>query len=355
LMINGRFVHAEPGGFRRYAVEVAARIPGATIVSPRPRFARGAAGKLWEQTILARRARHEVLWSPATSGPVRHRSHVVTLHDVAPLADPSGVTSLFGAVHRVLLPALAKSADRLVVDSAAMGDELVARFGVSASLVTIAPPGVSDVFRQASQISKAEARQRLDLSKRGIDVSRIVVGGLVSSIPRKNGRGVVDTLDRVVSSGAGEAMTAGWDGPTRVFGRSQRPRSTLVTDLGSLSDEDLALFYRAIDVFVWLPSHEGFGLPVIEAAATGTAVVCSPVPAAVEHLGDSAHIVETTSAAIAAVRDLVEDNQLRDQRAARCLADVEGLTWERTAVAVTRALDACDRSHSHVSRSDRKR
>lgn len=337
MIINGRFRHSEPGGFRRYATEVSARVPGAQVITPPARVARGAAGQIWEQTVLGFRARNDVLWSPATSGPIRHRRHIVTLHDLAPLVDPAAVSGRFAALNRRLIPALARSAATIVVDSAVIGGEIASRFGVRSSKLRIAPPGVGAIFREVAVMGKTEARQTLGLANLGIDIGRPLVGGLVSTIPRKNAEGVIETLNTIVTAGAAAAVVAGWDGPARVFGDRTRVQSRLVPDLGSITDEEVALFYRALDVFVWLPDYEGFGLPVVEAAAAGTAVVCTAVPAALEHLTPEVAIVNDTAGAIAAVRDLLTDATRRQNLTHAAAARVEELTWERTAVLVMEA------------------
>jgi len=363
MIVNGRFLHSEPGGFRRYAVEVSRRLPEARMVSPAKRVARGLPGKLWEQTVLAARSRNDVLWSPTGSGPIRHPRHLVTVHDVAPFVDVASVSGRFGLAQRRLLPSLIRNAATMLVDSAAVGRELTDRFGVSSERLTVAPPGVDDSFREVALISRAEARSSLGRAKLGAVVqmpmvgsltppvlgessSAVVevplVGGLISSIPRKNSGDVVDALGILVAEDGVSAAVAGWDGPSRVFGPAQRPRSDLVNDLGTLTDHELALFYRSLDVFVWLPSYEGFGLPIVECAAAGTPVVCTAMPAAVEHLGGNVTIVESASAAVGAVRDLLSDSDRRAETGQRAQAAVSELTWDRTAQSVLRAARSAE-------------
>lgn len=344
MIVNGRFQHSEPGGFRRYAVEVSTRLDDALIVAPPPRFARGAAGKIWEQTLLARRAKRELLWSPATSGPVRHNRHVVTVHDVATLADPDGVSRRVRWTSQALLPSLARSASVVVVDSEAIQTELEERFSIDPARIVIAEPGVDDAFRAVAELDRVEARRRLELGSYGIDVTAPLIGGLVSSIPRKRSGEVLAALETAVAGGAASAVVAGWDGPTRIFGESDRPRSDFVEDLGHLSEEDLAIFYRALDVFVWLPQHEGFGLPVVEAAAAGTPVVCSAVPSAVEHLAPDVEIVSSCAEAAAAIGRLLADPGLAAASAERARDNVSHLTWDATAAAVNEAINRLRRA-----------
>jgi len=337
MIVNGRFMHSEPGGFRRYAVEVSRRLPSAQLIGPPSYLARGVRGKLWEQTVLAARARNDVLWSPTGSGPVRHPRHLVTIHDLAPFVDAAAVSGRFGLAQRRLLPSLAQNAAAVIVDSAAVGRELTDRFGVGTESLTVAPPGVDGAFRDVALMSRTEARASLGLANLGSDVEVPLVGGLISSIPRKNSSAVVDALGVLVDEDNIRAVVAGWDGPTRVFGKGQRPRSGLVDDLGSLTDSELALFYRSLDVFVWLPSYEGFGLPIVECAAAGTPVVCTAMPAAIEHLGGDVTVVDSPAAAVVAVRELLSDTNRLLEKVRRAQVAVAELTWDRTAQSVLRA------------------
>lgn len=336
MIVNGRFLHSEPGGFRRYAVEVSDRMPQARLLSPPRQLARGARGKLWEQTVLAVRSRNDVLWSPTGSGPVRHKRHIVTIHDLAPFVDPDAVSGRFGLAQRRLLPILARNAVAVIVDSAAVGRDLADRFEVDHERLSVAPPGVDDIFRDVSLIDRAEARASLGLAERVGDVDAPLVGGLVSSIPRKNSAALIDALGVLVDEDGVSAVVAGWDGPARVFGSGQRPSRALIDDLGTLTDRQLALFYRSLDVFVWLPSYEGFGLPVVECAAAGTPVVCTAMPSAIEHLGGDASVVESSAEAVEAVRSLLAETDTRAERSRKASAAVAELTWDRTARSVLR-------------------
>jgi phosphatidylinositol alpha-mannosyltransferase len=59
-----------------------------------------------------------------------------------------------------------------------------------------------------------------------------------------------------------------------------------VRNLGRVSDSELAQLYRSAWLFCLPSSYEGFGVPYIEAMASGTAVVASPNPGAREVLKD---------------------------------------------------------------------
>lgn len=102
--------------------------------------------------------------------------------------------------------------------------------------------------------------------------------------------------------------------------------------LGFVPDQTLAILYRLADVFVFPSLYEGFGLPPLEAMASGTPVVTSNVSSLPEVVGDAALLIDPyDSAAIAhAIRRVLTEPALRDDLRTRGLARVHEFSWERS-------------------------
>ena len=95
IVCNARTLNAPISGVQRYTREILERLPPAVeVVQPSGLF-HSLLGHAWEQTILPLRAKGQLLWSPAGTGPVRFRHQVVTVHDLAPLDCPEGYSPAF--------------------------------------------------------------------------------------------------------------------------------------------------------------------------------------------------------------------------------------------------------------------
>lgn len=107
----------------------------------------------------------------------------------------------------------------------------------------------------------------------------------------------------------------------------------VVTCRGYVTEAELLAAYQQADAFVLPSRYEGFGLPVVEAMACGTPVICSDSSSLPEVAGDAALFVDTTrpEPLIEAMRRLATDPTLRTDLARKGLARAARFTWEATA------------------------
>jgi glycosyltransferase involved in cell wall biosynthesis len=103
--------------------------------------------------------------------------------------------------------------------------------------------------------------------------------------------------------------------------------------LGHVPDEELPPLYAAASVFALPSLHEGFGIPLLEAMASGTPVLASNVNALAEVCGDAAELVDPYSVAAieAGLRRVLGDEQRQAELRELGLARAAGFTWRRSA------------------------
>jgi len=108
---------------------------------------------------------------------------------------------------------------------------------------------------------------------------------------------------------------------------------------GYVPEDELVDLYHRASVFYFPTLHEGFGLPVLEAMAAGTAVVTSDVYSVPEVAGDAALLFDPddTAAHAEAIRDLLSDGERRHTLAERAVARADEFSWKQAA-AETKAV-----------------
>lgn len=89
--------------------------------------------------------------------------------------------------------------------------------------------------------------------------------------------------------------TVGWN--EEVFSENLQKALSLpsVFRLGYLSDEELAISYAGAKVFIFPSFYEGFGLPPLEAMASGTAVITSNTSSLPEVVGNAGVLIDPNS------------------------------------------------------------
>jgi glycosyltransferase involved in cell wall biosynthesis len=114
---------------------------------------------------------------------------------------------------------------------------------------------------------------------------------------------------------------------------AQTRTEQVVRFLGFVPFDTLRQFYASASVFAFPSLYEGFGLPPLEAMATGIPVVTSAVSSLPEVVGDAAMIVnpENVFDIARGLREVLVDNELRARLIAAGYAQVGQFNWRRTA------------------------
>ncbi|MBI1879419.1 MAG: glycosyltransferase family 4 protein, partial [Chloroflexi bacterium] len=119
-----------------------------------------------------------------------------------------------------------------------------------------------------------------------------------------------------------------------IFAAAQAsPVANRIHLIGFVADEDLPALYNLADIFAFPSHYEGFGIPVIEAMACGTPVVCANNSSLPEVAGQSAlQVTATDMVALAeALTKLATDPALREQAIHEGFRQAQKFTWSAAA------------------------
>src|SRR3954467_12801989 len=201
--------------------------------------------------------------------PQRGGVRATTVHDLVPLRFPKLVEPTTREMHGRKYAHAAATCDRIFVNSRFTGREVNELLGVPDDRIVVAYPGIDPRFR---------------LDGEAADLGGPYVLAVSTLEPRKNLPALVAAFallrQRHPELTLALAGLEGW-GREPLAGEGVRL-------LGFVSDDELARLYRGASAFAYPSRFEGFGIPVVEALASGVPTVVSSHPSLDEASGDAA-------------------------------------------------------------------
>lgn len=256
---------------------------------------------------------------------------VATVHDLSHHIYPQFHPPARISYMRRALPASLRRTSHVITVSESARQDLIEHFGYPAERITAIPLGASPAFRPHSAAELAPLLQRLqhlNLQPHGYS---LYVGTIE---PRKN-------LDRLLT--AYEALPpalraqhplvmaggAGWHCQATLARMARAASAGWLHYLRYIPQADLPALYAGARLFVYPSLYEGFGLPVLEAMASGTAVITSNVSSLPEVAGSAALLIdpEDTAALSSALAQALQDSAWRQQARSAGLARAAQFSW----------------------------
>jgi glycosyltransferase involved in cell wall biosynthesis len=226
---------------------------------------------------------------------------VLTVQDLSFERDPSLLAPWERLVFRTMVPRAARRAARVLAISERTKEDVVELYGVPAERVIVTPLGVDGAFSPDP----------------AADSYLLLVGAIE---PRKNPLAAAAAAREL-----GRPLVA--VGPVRDRALARELERAGADLRGYVSKEELARLYRGAACLVFPSRYEGFGLPLVEAMASGTPVVAAPDAALREVAGDAAVFAAPEELA-AGIRTALAD---RERLVAAGLERARSFTWDETA------------------------
>lgn len=258
---------------------------------------------------------------------------LLTLYDLIPEQFPQLVSPQARLLTRLNTRLALRAGSHFLAISEATRRDFLAHYSLDPAKITAVPLAADPQFTPQPETAVAALRQKLHLPERYVLYLGI-------NKPHKNLVRLVDAWAMVAQNvpDAPPLMIAGaWDAryegvKTAV---AQHNLSQKIHFLGRIADADLPVLYSGAALFVFPSLVEGFGLPVLEAMACGTAVACANSSSLPEVGGEAAAYFDATdSQQMAAVlQELVQDEATLAELGQKGMVQAAKFSWAGTAVA----------------------
>jgi len=288
-----------------------------------------------EQFEIPRAARGaDLLHVPHYNAPLLYWGKLlVTIHDLIHITDATFRRTAASMVYaRPMFSLVTRRADHIISVSEFTKSQLLERLRVPAPKITVIRSGVSSHFCLRG---REEAKSRI-YSQHGLKRPYVLFVGNLK--PHKN----LKTLIRAFSQ---MCARRDFDYQLVILGDDRKWKVGLVNECAKLGINDRVLFvpqvpyedlpclYGAAEILTMPSFIEGFGLPVLEAMACGTPVVCSRTASLPEVAGDAAEYFEPTSAddLAAALERVLGSRELQETLRRKGLERVKLFSWHECA------------------------
>lgn len=264
---------------------------------------------------------------------------ITTLYDAIPRLFP-GEVSFRARLLFDLLTRLALSASRRAVTiSQSARHDLTQLYGIDQDRIAVTALAADERFHPQSPELIQQLRIKYNLPDH-------YILSLSSNKPHKNLATLIEAFDLVTRSGAPMLVIAGhWDArfPQAHEKTRQHSLEKKVRFLSNVANEDLPALYAGAEMFVFPSRYEGFGLPPLEALATGTPVICGDHSSLPEVVGDAALRVDVTNPVAIAhgVAELLHNEQKRGELRSLGLKQAERFSWQKTAQQTLQTYEEC--------------
>jgi glycosyltransferase involved in cell wall biosynthesis len=256
---------------------------------------------------------------------------IVTIYDARFLRYPETYPRARAAFLRRAVPWSLRRATRVVTISEFTRRELVELLGLDPARIQVtllAPRAGFEPVRDPERLAAVRARYQLP--------PRFIL--CTSTLePRKNLARVVEAFAELRARGVAEALVLAG---VRYFGTRDMERAISRHNLagavhlpGYIDDEDMAALYSLAQVFIYPSLYEGFGIPPLEAMATGTPVVASNTTSIPEVVGTAACPIDPldVGSIVAGLERVLKDPAYADGLREEGFRRVREFSWQRTA------------------------
>ncbi len=290
---------------------------------------------IWDQIKVPRILKKEkvdLIYNPKLSIPLFTKAKkVLMIHGAEQFAVSSAFPWYDRIYVRIFMPLYGFFADKIITTTK-LGVEDLAKylFFIKKSKFTYVYEGISKRFKVIQKAEADKIKAKNDLPDKFI----LFIGGLT---PLKNFSRAMRAFDILADEFEYHLVVVGFKKFKYVNDLEEIKKirnKDKIKFCGFIPDEELPAFYNLADLYLFPSLYEGFGLPVLEAFASGCPVVTSKTGCTKEVTGDAAVLVDPYN-----IEDIAEkmklvltNSKLRDELIRKGFERVKNFSWEKTAL-----------------------
>lgn len=261
---------------------------------------------------------------------------IAVIHDLNYVHQPRNLDPVAGNYMRHFYPKFARKSVRLATVSEFCKQDLIDTYQLPASKLDVVPNAYSSIFKTISNSEKSEVRKQYSKDQPFF----IYLGALN---PRKNLEGLLAAFSTYRDNGGqnlllivGERML--WT-PSLEKAFNENRHQDQIVFTGRLKDPELAKVLAAAEALCLVSHFEGFGIPILEAYASGVPVICSNNTAMPEVAGAGALLIDSRNQdSIAQAMQEMEKPEIRTKLITAGAEQVQKFSWEKAAEAMWQSI-----------------
>jgi glycosyltransferase involved in cell wall biosynthesis len=291
---------------------------------------------IWEQAYLPlylRNEKYDLFFSPSYTLPLLIKEKaIVTIHDISYEVNPEWFPSREAWIRRIFTRYSIRKAKAIITISEFSKRDIIRLYGINDKKVKVIYLAPDRAFStETDSNSLKNIKERYNTGERFI----LYVGSILNRRP-------IETLLKAFSKVIAEEKRL----RLVIVGENRTsPRKDIVGLINSLGikdslihlnyvpDDELALLYKAAQIFIYPSFYEGFGLPVVEAMASGTPVIVPNLASFPEIVGDCGVLIDKIDEEEMAKRiiNLSNDESQRRYLARKGKEKAGGFSWNKSA------------------------